>query len=134
MPSLPGHGFRRWVTVDRNDGCGLCIDFPGSRGGRLTHSRDGRRRCSDCRAPALAPLGRRCFAVFSLLIILLDLVRRGVVHCTRLRTPRPALPIARDVCRCHTRLTWNLTVAYLGFDTTLEVIRLEGPNYSSLPN
>lgn len=52
--------------------------------------------------PAPTPRRHRCFAVFSLLIILLDLVRRRVVHCTRLRTPRPAtrprmLPVASHV-------------------------------------
>lgn len=58
---------------------------------RLTHGRYGRRRCSDCRvaSPLIPRIATVCFAVFSLLIILLDLVRCRVVHCTRLRTPRP---------------------------------------------
>lgn len=75
-------------------GCRLRIvhRFSARREQRRTRGRCGWRRCSDCRAasPLMPRAATVCFAVFSLLIILLDLVRRRVVHCTRLRTPRPA--------------------------------------------
>ena len=75
-----------------NAGYGSCIDFRVCRERHRARGRCGRRRCSDWRAasPLVPRIATVCFAVFSLLIILLDLVRRRVVHCTRLRTPRPA--------------------------------------------
>lgn len=52
-----------------------------------------------------------CFAVFSLLIILLDLVRRRVVHCTRLRPPHPPLRAPNRRARCITRA--NSQIAFI---------------------
>lgn len=46
-----------------------------------------------------------CFAVFSLLIILLDLVRRLVVHCTRLHPSHPAP--TRAACRATSHVLWS---------------------------
>jgi hypothetical protein len=63
------------------------------------------------RVPAPTPRRHRCFAVFSLLIILLDLVRRRVVHCTRLRTPRPATHprcLSPTHHTCHSYRTFKL--------------------------
>lgn len=95
-----GPSHRHWMGVNCGNyswyvmmtaGNGSCIDFRNRRERRLARGRCGRRRFSDWRCgPRTNPARHRCFAVFSLLIILLDLVRRRVVHCTRLRTPRPA--------------------------------------------
>lgn len=87
--------YRNYARVSMTVAGSASIFERGRVGSRHTSVARGGWALTD--APA-CPARRRCFAVFSLLIILLDLVRRGVVHCTRLRTPR----LAADTC------VWNL--------------------------